>query len=65
MNDDTKIKKLELLLEYAIINIETTSLLFDKDDIWKKIDTLIRSEALSKIYKEITKKYLSFSAKMS
>ena len=42
MNDDTKIKKLELLLEYAIINIETTSLLFDKDDIWKKIDTLIK-----------------------
>ena len=42
MNDDTKIKKLELLLEYAIINIETTSLLFDNDDIWKKIDTLIK-----------------------
>lgn len=42
MNDDTKIKKLELLLEYAIINIETTSLLFDKDDIWNKIDTLIK-----------------------
>lgn len=41
MNNDTKIKKLELLLEYAIINIETTSLLFDKDDIWKKIDTII------------------------
>jgi hypothetical protein len=40
MIDKNKIQKLELLLEYAIINIDTTSLLFDRDDIWKKIDNI-------------------------
>ena len=42
MKDKEKIKKLELLLEYAIINIHTTELLFDRDDVWNKIDKIIR-----------------------
>lgn len=42
MKDKEKIKKLELLLEYAIINIHTTELLFDSDDVWKKIDKIIK-----------------------
>jgi hypothetical protein len=42
MMSNEKIKKLELLLEYAIINIDNTSLLFDKDDVWKKIDNIIK-----------------------
>jgi flagellin-specific chaperone FliS len=53
MIDNNKIKKLELLLEYAIINIDTTSLLFDKDDIWKKIDTIIKITEIIDSHKNI------------
>ncbi len=42
MKDKEKIKKLEQLIEYAIINIHTTELIFDSDDVWKKIDNIIK-----------------------
>jgi len=34
MTNQEKITKLAILLEYAIINIHTTELLFDRDDVW-------------------------------
>lgn len=42
MTNQEKITKLAILLEYAIINIHTTELLFDRDDVWNKIDKIIR-----------------------
>jgi|688.fasta_scaffold59586_2 hypothetical protein len=53
MIDKNKIQKLELLLEYAIINIDTTSLLFDRDDIWKKIDNIIKITEIIDSHKNI------------
>ena len=42
MTDKEKIKKLDLLLEYAIMNISPTSLLLDSSEIWTNIDNLIK-----------------------
>lgn len=51
MTNQEKIKKLAILLEYAIINIHTTELLFDRDDVWNKIDKIIKITEIIDILK--------------
>jgi hypothetical protein len=42
MKDSEKAKKLDILLQYAIMNISPTSLILDREDIWKNIDNIIK-----------------------
>lgn len=42
MSNEEKIKKLEFLFDYAIINISPTEIYLDKDDVWKHIDNIIK-----------------------